>query len=81
MKILQEMFGCHCIGKFKGFVFSFGLSGKLWILMGVLLPYLDITQIHVFPIGQETKAVQKFKLINRTNLKLQKGHEAVFRLF
>ena len=66
------MFGCHYIGKIKGFVFIFGLSGKLWILMSVLLPYLYITQIHVFSTGQETKAVQKFKLINGTNLKLQK---------
>ena len=37
----------------------YGLSGKLWILTGVLLPYLYITQIHVFSIGQETMAVQK----------------------
>ena len=60
MKVLQEMFGCHCIGKFKGFVFMYGLSDKLWILMSVLLPYLYITQKHIFSTGQETKAVQKF---------------------
>ena len=59
IKVLQQMLGCHCIEKFKGFVFMHGLSGKLWILMGVLLPYLYIMQIHVFSIGQETMAVQK----------------------
>ena len=62
MKVLQQMFGCHCIEKFKGFVFMYGLSGflsgKLWILTGVLLLYLYIMQIHVFSIGQETMAVQ-----------------------
>ena len=31
----------------------------IWILMGVLLPYLYIMQIHVFSIGKETMAVQK----------------------
>ena len=59
MKVLQQMFGCHCIEKFKGFVFMYGLSGKLWILTGVLLPFLYIIQIHVFSIGKETMAVQK----------------------
>ena len=54
------MFKCHCIEKFKGFVFMYGLLGKLWILAGVLLPYLYITQILVFSIGQETIVVQKF---------------------
>ena len=59
MKVLQQMFGFHCIEKFKGFVFMFGLLGKLWILTCVLLRYLYITQIHVFSIGQETMAVKK----------------------
>ena len=36
------------------------MYGKLWILMVAFLPYLYITQIHVFSIGQETMAVQKF---------------------
>ena len=82
MKVLQQMFGCHCIEKFKGFVFMYGLSGKLWILTGVLLPFLYIMQIHVFSIEQETMAVQKkIQLISGTKLKLQKGQEAVFRLF
>ena len=57
----------------------YGLSGKLWNL---LLPFLYITQIHVFSIGQETMAVDKiFQPIGGTKLKLQKGHEVVFRLF
>ena len=36
--------------------FMYGLSGKLWILMGTLLRYLYIThvQLHVLYIGQET---------------------------
>ena len=45
--------------KIKGFVVKYGLSGKLWILTGVLLPYLYITQIHVFSIRQETMTIQK----------------------
>ena len=52
MKVLQQMFGCQCIEQFKGFVFMSGLSGKLWILADALLPYLYITQIHVFSIGE-----------------------------
>ena len=59
MKVLQQKFRCHCIKKFKGFVFMYGLSGKLWILMGTPLPYFYIMQIHVFSIGQETVAVGK----------------------
>ena len=43
----------------KGFVFMYGLWDNLWILMGTLLPYLYVTQIHVFSIGQETMAVDK----------------------
>ena len=43
----------------QGLCIMYGLLGKLWILTGVLLPYLYITQIHVFSIGQETMAVQK----------------------
>ena len=78
MKVLQQKFACHCIDKFKGFVFLHGLSGKLWILMDVLLPYLYIMQIHVFSIGQETMAVDKiFKLISGSKRKLQKGHKVV----
>ena len=37
----------------------YDLSGKSWILTGVLLPYLYITQIHVYSIGQETMVIQK----------------------
>ena len=48
----------------------YGLSGKLWSL---LLPFLYITQIHVFSIGKETMAVDKiFQPIGGTRLKLQK---------
>ena len=39
------------------FYSMYGLLGKLWILTGVLLPYLYITQTHVFFIGPETMAV------------------------
>ena len=82
MNMLQQMFRCHCIEKFKNFVLMYGLLGKLWILIGVLLPYLYIAQIHVFSIGQKNNGCsKKFKLINGTKLKLQKGHEIVFWLF
>ena len=60
MKVLQQKFGCHCMEKFMGFVLIHSLWGKLWILVDALLPYLYITQIHVFSIGKETMAVQKF---------------------
>ena len=87
MKVLQQLFRCHCIEKFKGSVFMYSLSGKLWILTGVLLPYLYVMQIHVFSIGQETiskkfhRSVQKKLTDQWTKLKLQKGQEVVFRLF
>ena len=51
---------CHCVSvttsvrMFKDY-FMYGLSGKLW----ALLPYLYITQIHIFSIGQERMAVDK----------------------
>ena len=51
---------CHCIEKFKDVVFMYGLLGKLWILMGVLLPYLYKMQTHIFSIGQETMLTRFF---------------------
>jgi len=45
--------------KSKGFVFMYGLLGKLLILMGTLLHFLNVTQNACISNGQESMAVQK----------------------
>ena len=57
MKVIIWM--ALCLDKSKGFVFVHGLSGKLLILMGALLRFLNITQNACVSNGQERVAVQK----------------------
>ena len=82
MKVLQQKFGCHCIEKFKGFVLMLWFVGQIMDSNKCSFTlFVYNANTCNFYWARNNGCSKNFKLISGTKLKLQKGHEVVFRLF